>query len=88
MYRVVGMIWGHFTFQNTWRSVAPSTWAASTRDWSTLPRAETYSTMGWPTEVVIRIRMIQPRANLGSPRKLMFFSHRPALVPTKFSTPL
>ena len=41
MYRVVGMIWGHLIFQNTWSLVAPSTWAASMRDWSTLPRAAT-----------------------------------------------
>ena len=82
MYRVVGMIWGHFTCQNTWRSVAPSTWAASTRVWSTLPRAETYSTMGWPTEVVNRIKMMHQRANWELPSQLMFFSHSPRLVPT------
>ena len=41
IYRVVGIIWAHLIFQNTWKLVAPSTWAASTRDWSTLPRAET-----------------------------------------------
>ena len=33
-------------FQKHWKSVAPSTSAASTMDWSTLPSAETYSTMG------------------------------------------
>ena len=61
-YRVVGMMEGHLIFQNTWKLVAPSTSAASMRDWSTLPRAATYSTMGWPMEVVNRMAMIQPRA--------------------------
>ena len=61
------MIWGHLIFQNTWSLVAPSTWAASMRDWSTLPRAATYSTMGWPMEVVNRIRMINQMAVLGLP---------------------
>ncbi len=42
--------------------MAPSTWAASTREESTLPRAETYSTMGWPMEVVNRMRMMHHRA--------------------------
>ena len=45
-YRVVGMMAGHLIFQNTWRLVAPSTWAASMMEASTLPRAEVYSTMG------------------------------------------
>ena len=62
MYSVVGMICGHLIFQKTCRLVAPSTSAASTRLWSTLESAETYSTIGWPTEVVSRIRMMQPSA--------------------------
>ena len=68
MYRVVGMMAGHLIFQKHWKSVAPSTSAASTMDWSTLPRAETYRTMGWPTEVVSRMRMMQPERT----------AHRPA----------
>ena len=62
MYSVVGMICGHLIFQKACSFVAPSTSAASTKDWSTLPSAETYSTMGWPTEVVSRIRMMQASA--------------------------
>ena len=46
IYRVVGMIWGHLIRQNTCMLVAPSTSAASTRELSTLLRADTYSTMG------------------------------------------
>ena len=61
-FGVVGMICGHLIFQKACSFVAPSTSAASTRDWSTLPSAETYSTMGWPTEVVSRIRMMQASA--------------------------
>ena len=72
IYRVVGIIWAHLTFQKTWKLLAPSTSAASMRVWSTLPRAETYSTMGWPTEVVKRIRMMHQRAYLESPSQLMF----------------
>ncbi len=30
--QVVGMMAGHLIFQNAWKSFAPSTWAASTRD--------------------------------------------------------
>ena len=45
-FGVVGMICAHLIFQNTWRRFAPSTSAASTSEWSTLPSAETYSTMG------------------------------------------
>ena len=41
MYRVVGIIWGHFTFQKAIKEVAPSTFAASIKDLSTLSRAET-----------------------------------------------
>ena len=41
IYRVVGMTWGHLIFQNTCMFVAPSTEAASIREWSTLLRAET-----------------------------------------------
>ena len=81
MYRVVGMMAGHLIFQKHWKSVAPSTSAASTMDWSTLPRAETYSTMGWPTEVVSRIRIMQPRAKRSSPSQLMFLSMRPRVLP-------
>ena len=71
MYRVVGMIWGHLIFQNTWSSVAPSTSAASIMEVSTLPRAATYSTMGWPMEVVKRIRMIHQMAKRSSPSQAM-----------------
>ena len=88
IYRVVGIIWAHLTFQKTWRSVAPSTWAASTRVWSTLPRAETYRTMGWPTEVVNRIRMMHHRAVFSSPSQLMPFSRMPALVSAEFRMPV
>ena len=62
MYSVVGMICGHLIFQNACSLVAPSTSAASTRDWSTLPKAETYSTIGWPTDVVSKIRIIHASA--------------------------
>ena len=46
MYSVVGMICGHLIFQKACSLVALSTSAASTKDWSTLPRAETYRTNG------------------------------------------
>ena len=62
MYRVVDMIWGHLIFQKTCRLVAPSTEAASIREWSTLLSADTYSTMGCPTEVVSKMVMMQARA--------------------------
>ena len=81
MYSVVGMICGHLIFQKACSLVAPSTSAASTKDWSTLPRAETYRTMGWPTEVVSRIRMMQPRAYRASPSQLMFWSMMPMDLP-------
>ena len=61
-YSVVGMMDGHLMRQNTWKLLAPSTLAASSRELSTLPRAATYRTMGWPMEVVNRIRMIHHKA--------------------------
>ena len=82
MYRVVGIIWGHLTCQKTSKSLAPSTLAASIWVASTLPRAETYSTMGCPTEVVNRMRMIHHRAYLESPSQLIFFS----MIPVPFRT--
>ena len=63
IYSVVGMMLGHLILQKVCSLVAPSTSAASTRDWSTFPKAATYSTMGWPTLVVNRIRIMHPRAN-------------------------
>ena len=78
MYSVVGMICGHLMCQNTWKLLAPSTCAASMRDGSTLPSAAIYSTMGWPMEVVNRIRMMQASAVRSSPSQLMFCSMRPS----------
>ena len=78
MYKVVGIIWGHLIFQNACLGVAPSTSAASTKDLSTLSRAETYRTMGWPTEVVSRIRMMHHRAYFSSPSQLIFLSKIPS----------
>ena len=82
MYRVVGMIWGHLIRQNTCRLLAPSTSEASTRELSTLERADTYSTMGWPTEVVSRIRMMHHRAYWGFPNQLMFLLMMPVFLST------
>ena len=81
MYNVVGMICGHLIFQKHWNLAAPSTSAASTRDWSTLFSADTYSTMGCPTEVVRRISMIHQMAYFSFPSQLIFFSRSPVLVP-------
>ena len=61
-YRVVGIIDGHLILQNTWNALAPSTWAASSKEESTFPRAATYSTIGWPMEVVNRISIIHHKA--------------------------
>ena len=54
--------------------------AASTRLWSTLDSADTYSTIGWPTEVVSRMVMMHHRAVLGSPSQLMFLLMSPREV--------
>ena len=71
-YSVVGMTEGHLIFQKVCSLVAPSTSAASTRDRSTLPNAATYNTMGCPTEVVNRMRIMHQMAKRASPSHMIF----------------
>ena len=57
--------------------------AASSRDLSTLPRAATYRTMGWPMEVVNRIMMMHQMAVRVSPSQ-----SKPVVPKIWFSRPL
>ena len=78
MYKVVGKRLGHLIFQKTWKSFAPSTWAASTRDLSMFPMEAMYNIIGWPTAVVSKMIIIAMRAYFLSPSHIIFLSIIPA----------